>query len=165
MKKIDNKAIALLSVVIVGLAILASFKAQSNKINVVFPSGNGEISEISFIGGNSVLVVSNPYLPEAPAIQRINMLITAYSSTPWETWGDPFITASGARVRDGIVANNMLPFGTKIRLPEIYGDKVFEVKDRLHSRKGPHQIDIWFPEHQQAVNFGIARTYVEILAD
>ena len=110
---------------------------------------------------NSILPLLNIPLPEK--VQKVKMIVTAYSSTPWETDGDPFITASGARVRDGIVANNLLPFGTKIRIPEIYGDKIFEVKDRMNSRKSAYHVDIWFPEHWQAKNFGAQRAYVEIL--
>jgi len=32
------------------------------------------------------------------------------------------------RVKDGIVANNLLPFGTEIKLPGIFGDKVLLFK-------------------------------------
>lgn len=96
-------------------------------------------------------------------IRKINMLITAYSSTTEETDDTPFITASGKFVRDGIVANNYLPFGTKIRLPELYGDKIFEVEDRMNCKKSKYHIDIWFPSHSEAESFGVTRTYVEII--
>jgi len=88
---------------------------------------------------------------------------TAYSSTPEETDEDPFITASGIWVKDGIVANNLLPFGTKIRLPELYGDKVFVVEDRMNSRKGYYHFDIWFASKKEALQFGAKNTYVEVL--
>lgn len=97
------------------------------------------------------------------AVKTIKMIVTAYSSTPDQTWGDPFITASGKRVEDGIVANNMLPFGTKIRIPEIYGDKVFTVQDRLHQRKGKYHVDIWFETTRGAKEFGVKMTEIEIL--
>jgi 3D (Asp-Asp-Asp) domain-containing protein len=66
-------------------------------------------------------------------------------------------------VSDGIVANNMLPFGTKIRMPELYGDKVFVVEDRMHQRKGKYHLDIWFPDQSGAKKFGAKITYVEVL--
>ena len=91
------------------------------------------------------------------------MIVTAYSSTPFETDSDPFITAAGTQVRDGIIANNLLPFGTKIRLPELYGEKVFIVEDRMSWKKGPYHFDIWFPSHWEAKKFGAQRTYLEIL--
>ena len=96
-------------------------------------------------------------------IKKINVVATAYSSTPWQTDDTPYITADGARVRDGIIANNMLAFGTQVRIPQLYGDKVFTVEDRMHWRKSNYQIDIWFPTLQQAVNFGAKSTYIEVL--
>ena len=88
--------------------------------------------------------------------------ITAYSSTPDQTYGDPFITASGTRVRDGVVATNFLPIGTKIRMTNLFGDKVFVVEDRMSSRYWKH-LDIWMPSRQQAKSFGVKTAYVEIV--
>lgn len=96
-------------------------------------------------------------------VKKIKMVVTAYSSTPEQTDTTPFITASGKNVVDGIVANNMLPFGAKIRIPEVYGDKVFVVEDRMNQRKGKYHLDIWFPEYSQAKNFGAKITYIEVL--
>lgn len=95
--------------------------------------------------------------------KTINVVITAYSSTPEETDDTPFITASGKYVEDGIVANNMLPFGTKIKIPSIYGDKIFVVEDRMNRRMGDHRFDIWFPTKSQALIFGAKTTEIEIL--
>ncbi|MBD3252034.1 hypothetical protein GF380_06350, partial [Candidatus Uhrbacteria bacterium] len=55
--------------------------------------------------------------------------MTAYTSRPEETDDTPFITADGSHVRDGIVAANFLPFGTKVRIPSLFGDQIFEVHD------------------------------------
>ena len=120
-----------------------------------------EISGVLTVGGNSL----PPYspLPEPKVKGTMTGIITAYSSSVYETDNDPFITASGAEVHDGIIANNLLPFGTKVRLPEIYGDKIFVVEDRMNSRKSNHQFDIWFPDRKDALNFGAKNTEVEIL--
>jgi 3D (Asp-Asp-Asp) domain-containing protein len=96
-------------------------------------------------------------------VKKINVIATAYSSTPWQTDDTPFITANGATVRDGIIANNMLAFGTQVRIPQLYGNKVFTVEDRMHWRKSNYQIDIWFPSLDQAVNFGVKTAYIEVL--
>ena len=96
-------------------------------------------------------------------IKKIKMVVTAYSSTPEQTDNTPFITSSGKNVADGIVANNMLPFGAKIRIPELYGDKIFVVEDRMHQRKGKYHLDIWLPEYLQAKKFGAKITYIEVL--
>jgi len=88
--------------------------------------------------------------------------ITAYSSTPEQTDSTPFITASGALVRDGIVACNFLAFNTKIKIPELYGEKIFIVKDRM-AKKHSNKIDIWFPTTEQAKEFGVRKTIIEIV--
>lgn len=96
-------------------------------------------------------------------VQKMQVVITAYSSTPDQTDDTPFITASGKQVADGIVANNMLPLGTQIKIPELYGDKVFVVEDRMNRRKSNYHFDIWFPERQLAVNFGVKTAEIEVL--
>lgn len=96
-------------------------------------------------------------------VRKMNVVVTAYSSTPWETDGTPYVTASGAWVEEGIVAINSLPFGTRVRIPEVFGDKVFVVEDRLHRRKGNYHVDVWFPSYKDALDFGAKRTYIEVL--
>jgi len=92
--------------------------------------------------------------------QTKKVWITAYSSTPEETDDTPFITASMTKVRDGIIATNLLPFGTKIMIPKLFGKKIFVVEDRMHERK-VNFVDIWMPTKKDALNFGI--TYSEIV--
>src|SRR6188472_3241758 len=60
----------------------------------------------------------------------IEVSATAYSSTEGQTDASPFITASGATVRYGIIAANFLPLHTKIRI----GNQVFTVEDRMNER-------------------------------
>lgn len=97
------------------------------------------------------------------AAKTIKVVVTAYSSTPDQTDDTPFITASGKYVGDGIIANNMLPFGTKIRIPGIYGDKIFTVEDRMNKNKSNYHIDIWMPNRLSALNFGVKTAEIEIL--
>lgn len=77
--------------------------------------------------------------------------------------GDPSITASGEKVRRGIVAANFLPFGTKIRIPEYFGNEIFVVKDRMASSYGWGNIDIWMRDQEDAMEFGRVITKVEII--
>jgi len=98
-------------------------------------------------------------------VKTIKVVITAYSSTPNQTDETPFITASNKYVKDGIIANNILPFGTKIRIPKLYGDKIFTVEDRMNKNKSDYQFDIWMPERALAVNFGVKKAEIEILED
>jgi 3D (Asp-Asp-Asp) domain-containing protein len=114
------------------------------------------------IQGNSVISLAKHHYPLDKPKRRILVMVTGYSSSPFETDETPYITASGTLVKDGIVAANFLPFGTKIRIPEIFGEKVFVVEDRMNPRKGYH-IDIWFPTREKALKFGARLAYIEIV--
>lgn len=87
---------------------------------------------------------------------------TGYSSTPDQTDSTPFITATGNRVRDGIVAVNFLEFGTKIIMPELFGNKVFTVDDRMHPSK-KENVDVWFQTRNEALHFGRRTSYILVL--
>jgi 3D (Asp-Asp-Asp) domain-containing protein len=87
--------------------------------------------------------------------------ITAYSSTEDQTDDSPFITASNKHVRPGIIAANFLPFGTKVKFPDLYGDEIFVVEDRMNKRY-TNRVDIWMQERQDARNFGVQRVQMEI---
>jgi len=97
------------------------------------------------------------------SIKTREVTITAYSSTPDQTDDTPFITASGAWVYDGVVASNFLPFGTKVKFPELFRDKVFTVDDKMHERFTDTRVDIWFPDRESAEEFGVKETIMEIL--
>ena len=99
-------------------------------------------------------------LEDAP--KTMTLVLTAYSSSPDETDEDPFITAAGTIVREGIVATNFLPFGTKIKIPEHFGDKMFVVKDRMN-RRFQNRVDIWFSSKIEAQNFGKKISYIVIM--
>jgi len=111
---------------------------------------------------NASYVAKNANTAEK-SVRTIKVIATAYSSTPDQTDDTPFITASGKHVADGIIANNLLAFGTKVRIPELYGDKVFVVEDRMNKRKGNYQVDIWMPDRPSAVNFGAKTVDIEVL--
>jgi 3D (Asp-Asp-Asp) domain-containing protein len=147
------------------LSLMAGvFPVLKNKLQDVFAESDVPVLDtrsLALLQDNSLAQVANPQNPK----NIMKVIITAYSSTPEETDDTPFITAAGTPVRDGIVANNLLPFGTKIKIPDLYGNKVFVVEDRMNRRKGNNQFDIWFPSHPQAENFGVKITYIEILED
>ena len=95
--------------------------------------------------------------PEPPP--GIHATVTAYSSSPDETWGDPLITASGRRVFDGLVAcPRAIPFGTKVRI----GQRTYHCYDRLH-RKYDDRFDIWMSTKNAALEFGKRRLLVEVM--
>jgi 3D (Asp-Asp-Asp) domain-containing protein len=104
----------------------------------------------------------------APAVQTTVkgshfVTVTAYSSTVDQCDSSPFITASGTRVRDGIIATNLLAFGTKVKFPSLYGDKIFIVEDRMNQRFS-NRADIWFETREQAKKFGVRKLEMVIVS-
>ncbi len=87
--------------------------------------------------------------------------ITAYSSNVDQCDSTPFITANGKWVYDGLVAANFLRFGTKIKIPEMFGDKVFTVDDRMN-KKYNSRVDIWMPNREMAKEFGVRYLKIEV---
>lgn len=83
--------------------------------------------------------------------ENIEILVTGYSSTPDQCWGDPFTTASGARVHKGTMAcPKQYPFGSKIK---IEGMGTFVCEDRGGAIKGNH-FDMWFESRSEALQWG-----------
>ena len=101
-----------------------------------------------------------------PVIAQPQRTFTAtffsYSSTVGQTDSSPFTTASGAQVTDGTIANNCLPFGTKVRIPSLFGDKEFTVTDRMAPRYGCSSFDVWQSTTAAAKQFGRHTTKIEI---
>jgi len=140
-------------VLLIGLAVFTAFLATESQVAP-------RQTEFSFLPPENGLVVE---ADQTKIKKKIKVIVTAYSSCPYETDSTPLITANGSEVREGIVANNLLPFGTEIRIPELYGNKVFVVEDRMNVKKGYYHIDIWFPTKEQAIKFGAFKTYIEVL--
>jgi 3D (Asp-Asp-Asp) domain-containing protein len=98
-------------------------------------------------------------LPAVDGPKHFTAEVTAYSSSPDETWGDPFITASGREVYDGLVAcPRRFPFGTRFRI----GSRIYTCWDRLHTRFD-HRFDIWKPSKLEALRFGKRVLVIEAL--
>lgn len=94
-----------------------------------------------------------PVSADATPRHVLRVEVSAYTSRPQETDSTPFVTASGTRVRDGVVATNAFPIGTRLRIPALYGDKVFIVEDRMNARYGAH-MDIWMDDLTEAKALG-----------
>ncbi len=127
---------------------------------------------------NALLAVSSPTYSEPIVLavevereenyERRWVRLTAYSPLDPQAQegmcfeGDPKKTASGTVARDGVVAANFLPFGTKIRIPSLFGNKIFTVEDRMSSRF-TNTVDVVVDSRQIALNFGVKNAYIEIL--
>lgn len=92
--------------------------------------------------------------------------MTAYTSEAAQTDSTPCITANGFNVCEhGVedtVAANFLKFGTKVRIPELYGDRVFVVRDRMNARHA-ERVDIWMKEKPAALKFGVRTAKIEVV--
>lgn len=134
-------------------------------------------SDTMAISSQKLASIIETTISESPDSRLINVepipdrvvpgVITAYTSTPDQTDDSPFIAASGKRVYDGMIAVNGLPFGTKIKIPELYGDKIFTVHDRMNKRYFCHstrcRLDIWLDTSKaEAKKFGVKQMTVEI---
>lgn len=106
---------------------------------------------------------------------------TAYTSSLRETDSTPFITATGARTRFGIVAVSRdllptLPYGSQVRLEDLgsvsgrgrgqfdylFRNTVFVVEDTMH-RRFSWRMDIWMPNRSTAISFGVRKLRVTVL--
>lgn len=100
---------------------------------------------------------------EEPQVRKL--YVTAFSSTLEETDDTPCLTANGYNLcthnQENVVACNFLPFGTKIKFPELDPDQVYIVVDRMHERYNS-RIDIWKKSQSAARTFGIKYLTVEI---
>ncbi|MEK7673658.1 MAG: hypothetical protein AAB371_00475 [Patescibacteria group bacterium] len=114
--------------------------------------------ELSSVEGAPVFIT-----PSHKTSRTLFTIITGYSSSVNETDDTPWLTAAGTRTRDGIIASNFLPMGTKVKIPRLFGDKIFIVEDRLNNRFFD-RVDIWFPSKSAAKHFGIHyNTLIQIL--
>lgn len=94
------------------------------------------------------------------------VVATAYSSTPDQTDSTPCNTANGYDVcksgKEDVIAANFLRFGTKVRIPELYGDKVFTVQDRMNPKYSA-RIDLWKTSRNRAITFGKRLVKIEVI--
>ena len=107
----------------------------------------------------------------------VTATITAYTARIQETDSSPCIAASGYDIcenadKKNVVAANFVPFGTKLMIPKVFGDKVFIVEDRMNARFNDMNIvDVLFtgktPQDAvgSAVKFGRKKSAVVILEE
>ncbi len=95
-----------------------------------------------------------------------HITITAYNSEAGQTDDSPCITANNFDVcENGVedtIAANFLPFGARVKIPELFGERVFIVRDRMNKRY-TNRVDVWMIEKPDAVNFGVKIAKIEVL--
>jgi len=162
-KKIIKKSFALAKnawlLVIVSLLINLNFPHLTVAKGLDIPSGK----TYENINTNKNL----PFSTERKPYIVTKISVSAYNSQPNQTDSTPCITASGLDVcernAEDIIATNYLhlPFGTKVRFPELFGDQIFIVHDRMN-KKYTKTADIWMKDYNDAIAFGRQYTTIEI---
>lgn len=104
------------------------------------------------------------------SVATLTVVASAYSSTPHQTDDSPFITANGEHVYWGGVAANIIdtngrniPFGTKLMIPDLFGDQIFTINDRMN-RRYKNNLDVWFSNTADAIEFGRKTIKIVIVA-
>ena len=163
--------IALFTTVTAQAGILDWFKssgassdmAANGSFNSLYASvlDNFQPNDEPVLMGNAIVPASSPAGSTQRVLRRTyTVQLSAYNSEVAQTDDSPFITASNTHVRDGVVASNMFPFGTILKIPSLYGNKIFVVEDRMNKRYQKN-VDIWFADKDEALKLG--RRTVEIV--
>ncbi len=127
-----------------------------------------EESNINLQPAAQATEIINYQLPvnEIKVVRTKKVTITAYNAVPEQTDSTPCITADGTNICQNknikVVAANWLPFGTKVRIPEYFGDTIFEVRDRMNQRYN-ERLDVLMESIPDAKQFGRRYLTVEIL--
>ena len=104
-------------------------------------------------------------ISERRARYEMKIPVSAYNSVPGQTDSTPCIAARGydlcAANEENVVAANFVPIGTKIKMPDLFGDKEFTVVDRMNARYN-YRADIWMREVASAKKFGVKYTTIEV---
>ncbi len=156
----NKNAVFVLPFFIAGLTTVGS-------LGDILPDSQRAVVEFGNAFGVELLAQNYPLLKDTSVSEDkelliIKTLITAYSSSVDETDDTPLITASGTFTRDGVAASNFLPIGARIRIPTIFGPKIFIVEDRMNSIYND-RVDIWLSTKEGALEFGKKVSHIEIL--
>lgn len=131
---------------------------------------NGPIatSTLQILDQNNALASSSPATStkSIKVVRESTHTMTAYNSEAGQTDDSPCITANGFNVCEhGIedtIAANFLPLGTKVKIPDLYGDRIFVVRDRMN-KKHPNRVDVWMKDRHDALQFGVKVAKIQVL--
>lgn len=133
--------------------------------NLVIVSAEDAEEELNLSQANMSIYLAVPRR-EYKVVATYYVDMTAYSSTIDQTDSTPCITANGfdlcAHNQEDVIAANFLPFGTKVRFPELFGDRIFTVQDRMNARYY-YRADVWMKTREAAIKFGYAYAKLEVV--
>ncbi|MFW0838106.1 MAG: hypothetical protein ACKKL5_03840 [Candidatus Komeilibacteria bacterium] len=165
-RKIRRKSL-MPALVFMAMLIQWTFPQITLAANINIQAGQPALPEISVTNQPWDYDIRLPKVVDRQPRYTVNIVVTAYNSLPEQTDDTPCITASGLNVceRDAedIVATNFayLPFGTQVRFPDLFGDRIFRIEDRMNSRYY-QRADVWMKDYQTAKHFGKRWTKMEV---
>jgi len=149
--------------------------AQDGQISIGEMTKSSEMDQNAQKIANSTIIndiatsttIAIPTTPVTPKVKSTSVhVITAYNSDVAQTDDSPCITANGFDVckhgQEDTIAANFLKFGTKVKIPELYGDRVFTVRDRMNVSH-PNRVDIWMKNRTSAIKFGVKTAKIQVL--
>jgi len=127
-------------------------------------------------------IVENKTKPKSEI--HFSLKATGYNSLESQTDSTPFVTATGAKTKFGVIAvsrdllSDDIPYGSLVKIKDLGNyyngrgagrfqdilDKqgYFIVEDTMHERKR-QQIDVWFPKKSDAIRWGIRQVELEVV--
>lgn len=152
------------------VAVLAiiSFVVSAGKPQIAEAVSLADLFVLDFV--NAIEPSELPTSSDREPVRTIWVVVTAYSSTPDQTDSTPCIAAKGFDLCDAYaqfgesntIAANFLAINKHIKLPDLFGDKTFVVRDRMNERYGQGRIDVWMPTREMAKEFGVKRVKMEM---
>lgn len=169
-KNLGKKLLSFLFVALVFQFVLFPMPALADEAVAEAEAAKNQTDLISLtavkIDDQVPIVAEKPATPKYKVVRTSTHTMTAYNSEVGQTDNSPCITANGFNVCEhGVedtVAANFLKMGTKVRIPELFGDRVFVVRDRMNARH-TNRVDVWMKDRPSAMKFGIKVAKIEVL--
>jgi len=148
-----------------------------NAISVIVDDEGKVMTKVQTLDGTPVSFLAEPDPADfkgLPATKDVTFVdwgvrtLTSYNSEAGQTDDSPCITANMFNVCEyGIedtIAANFLKFGTKVRIPDLFGDRIFIVRDRMNKRY-PNRVDVWMLDKNDSKQFGVKRAQIEVIVE
>ncbi|MEK9157195.1 MAG: hypothetical protein AAB448_03665 [Patescibacteria group bacterium] len=148
----DIAVIAVVSLAVLGTVLPANASATLGQTSAQDRALALEIEAMQNVNTETGMLTHADLVETPDLVVKVSM--TAYNSLPEQTDSTPFETAMGSTTRHGVVATNFVPLGTYIKIPELYGDEIFIVEDRMNARY-TNRVDIWMEHYSDALQFGV----------
>ncbi len=176
----------LLAIGLVCAALVTAFRLPGKSIDLsILPTLNVaktiNVRIVPNIKIRDAITITQPQ--SASSSPNYILKATGYNSHASQTDSTPTITATGATTTFGIIAasrdllDDEIPYGSLVRIrdlgnyksgrgaghfQDLLNETLFIVEDTMHPRK-VDQVDIWFPQLSQALNWGVRRVEVEVV--